>query len=79
MAVCFTEYSSVNSLNTRVQDQNKTEIKKSQTKAVNSKVFGIPCDTFFEYTSSFPKFSVKTSLRNLVVQTSITLTSLILF
>ena len=58
MGVCFTEYSSVNSLNTRVQDQNKTEIKKSQTKAVNSMIFGIPCDIFFEHTSSFPKFSV---------------------
>ena len=37
-----------NGLNTRVQNQNETEIKKSQTKVVNSMIFGIHCDTFFQ-------------------------------
>ena len=50
-----------NSLNTELQKQNKTQIKKLQTKVVDSMIFGIHCYTFFQWASSFPKFSAKTS------------------
>ena len=46
------------SLNTEVQKQDG---KKLPTKVVNSANFEIHCNTFFQETSSFPKFSVKTT------------------
>ena len=48
-----------NSLYTKVQKQNETEIKKLFTKIFDSVVFGIHCNKFFQKTSGFPKFSVK--------------------
>ena len=50
-----------NSLNNKVQKQNKTEIQDPQTKVVDSIIFGILCNTFFQETLSLPKFSVKAS------------------
>ena len=64
-----------NSLNTKMQKQNETKIKKLQTKVVDSMIFGIHCNTFFQYTSVFLKFSVKTSNE----KTSTNLRSFILF
>ena len=37
-----------NSLNTEVQIQNETEIKKLQTKVVDSMIFEIHCNTCFQ-------------------------------
>ena len=39
----------------------KPKKKKLQTKVVDSMVFGIHRNTFFQQTLSFPKFSVKIS------------------
>ena len=50
-----------NSLNTKVLKQNETEIKKLQTKVVDTMIFGIHCNTFFQETPRFPKFSAKKS------------------
>ena len=47
--------------NTKVQKQNETKVKKLQTKVVDSVIFGNHCNTFFQQTSSFLKFLVKTS------------------
>ena len=50
------------SLNTKMQKQNEPrELKKLSTKVVNLIIFGIHCNTFFQQTSIFTKFSVKTS------------------
>ena len=48
-----------NSLNTQVLKQNETEIKKLQTKVVDTMIFGIYCNTFFQETPRFPNFSAK--------------------
>ena len=53
------------SLNTEVQKKNETQIKKLETKVVESMILRIFCNTFFQETSSFPKFSVKKALRKL--------------
>ena len=47
--------------NAKVQKQNETKVKKIQTKFVDSVIFGTHCKTFFQQSSSFPKFSVKTN------------------
>ena len=47
--------------NIEVQKQNQTEIKKLQTKVLDSTIFGIYYNTFLTKKSSFPKFSVKAS------------------
>ena len=47
--------------NTKVQKQNETKVKKFQAKVVDSVIFGTHCNTFFQWTSRFPKFSVKIS------------------
>ena len=42
----------------QVQQKQKTKVT---AKVVDSMIFGIQCNTFFQLTSRFPKFSVKTS------------------
>ena len=49
----------------KVQKQNETKVKRLKTKVVNSVILRIHCNTFFQYTSSFPKFSVKQAMRKL--------------
>ena len=43
-----------NSLNTEMQKQKKPKYRNF--KVVDSVVFGIHCNTFFQHTLSFPKF-----------------------
>ena len=54
-----------NNLNIKVQKQNEAEIKKLQTKVVDSMTFSIHGNRFSQQTSSFSKFSVKTICKNL--------------
>ena len=55
-----------NGLKIEVQKQNETKIKKLQTKVVDSLIFRIHCNTFFQWTSSFPRFSVKTNFEKYI-------------
>ena len=56
-----------NSLHRKVQKQHETEIKKLQTKVIDSMIFGIHCNTFFQPTSAFPKYLVETNYEKLSV------------
>ena len=44
-----------------LSDKKKKHKTKFKTKVVDSLIFGIHCNTFFQKTWSFPRFSIKTS------------------
>ena len=56
-----------NSLNTEVQKQNKAEIKKLQTKVVDSMIFGLHCNIFIAMHCNCFIFSKNKLSENLVV------------